>query len=250
MPAAIAAIDEARRVGRRRQRRHVPYTGAAPASRPWSRRGRGGREAVREPVDPAIRARAREEMLDQSRMRTGSRSRLADRRGVMPIGFLHPREPRVRGTPAERHRGRARTGLGGGRVRPCSSGAAAHRHVYFLMDESNLALQLRQPWIKDLDGRRRRRPGVGGPAGPMHPRGYGTSRASSALTSATRCVIGLEDARAQDDLGRRRPARSSGTAASARGLRRGRVVLTGNHRRRGRLSRRRTSSPWGCGTSG
>jgi N-acyl-D-amino-acid deacylase len=195
MEAAIAAIDEARAGGVDVSADMYPYTGAGTGLTsvmpPWV--AAGGR-LYDNLLDPAVRARVRAEVLHPPADADWEPlADLAGPEGVVPIGFQDPANRAYAGRPlseiaAER---------GQDWVDAVFDLLTKERQristVYFLMDEANLALQLRQPWMKVSTDAGGVDPAWAGD-GPLHPRVYGTYPRVLGRYVREQAVIGLEDA--------------------------------------------------------
>ena len=192
---AIAKIDSARRAGLDVQADMYPYTAGGTALAacvpPWASANDRLLANLR---DPAVRAELKAEMLEQVPARAAWENlcQLATPEGVRVTGFRRPALQAFEGkTLADIARTRGTNwvdavmdltleengGLGG---------------MFFLMSEENVALQLRQPWIK-----------FGTDAGGMdpdsatslaHPRAYGTFPRVLGHYVRDERVLPLEDA--------------------------------------------------------
>jgi N-acyl-D-aspartate/D-glutamate deacylase len=118
---------------------------------------------------------------------------LAGPEGVVPIGFQDPANRAYAGRPlseiaAERGQDWVDTVFD-----LLTKERQRISTVYFLMDEANLALQLRQPWMKVSTDAGGVDPAWAGD-GPLHPRAYGTYPRVLGRYVREQAVIGLEDA--------------------------------------------------------
>ncbi|MGH2459227.1 MAG: N-acyl-D-amino-acid deacylase family protein [Chloroflexota bacterium] len=189
MPEAIAAIDRARADGVDVAANMYPYlasgTGLAAALPDWAQAD--GRLAENL-ADPTTRARIREGILAPS-----SRGVLAGPDGILVVGLRQPENRRWNGRTlaqiaAECEREWPDTLLD--LVAAEGPWASAN---YFMMTEENLALQMRQPWIKfstDAAGLDPERPG----GVLVHPRAYGTYPRILGRYVREQGVLPLEDA--------------------------------------------------------
>ena len=169
VPEAIATIDGARAAGVDVAANMYPYvasgTGLAAALPDWAQAD--GRLAENL-ADPPTRARIRTGILSPS-----SRGSLAGPDGILVVGLRRPGSRRWNG------RTLAQIATEVGKEWPdilidlvASEGPWASAN-YFMMSEENLALQMRQPWIKfstDAPGLDPEQPG----GVLVHPRAYGT----------------------------------------------------------------------------
>jgi dihydroorotase/N-acyl-D-amino-acid deacylase len=189
IPEAITTIDRARAEGVDIAADMYPYiasgTGLAAAMPDWAQAEGRLADNLR---DPATRARIREEILD-----TGSRGVMAGPEGVLVVGLRRDEHQALNGKTLAQiaaERGEEWPDTLMSLVEAEGPWAAA---IYFMMTEANLALQLRQPWIKistdagGLDPERR-----GGVL--VHPRAYGTYPRVLGHYVRDQGVIPLEDA--------------------------------------------------------
>ena len=189
MPEAIALIERARAEGVDIAANMYPYiasgTGLGAALPDWAQAEGRLADNLR---DPATRERVREGILAPD-----SRGSLAGPDGILVVGL---RQPELR-----QHNGQTLAQIAAARgedwtetlmdlVLAEGPWAAA---IYFLMHEDNLALQMRQPWIKFSTD-------AGGldPAGDdlvlVHPRAYGTYPRVLGHYVREKGAIPLEDA--------------------------------------------------------
>ena len=143
--------------------------------------------------DPAIRARVRAEMAGAAGAEGGAML-ARDPTVVMPIGMKLPEHQqyvgqRVSAIAAARGQDWIDTILDllATEGQPIST-------IYFQMGEENLALQLRQPWVKVSTDAGGVDPTWAAAQGPVHPRGYGTYPRVLGKYVREDGVIPLEDA--------------------------------------------------------
>lgn len=194
MPAIITMIDRARAEGVDVTADMYPYTGAGTGLMsvlpPWADAGGKFFENLR---DPEARARIRAEALAPS----SDWEPLADLcgpEGVMPLGLRLPEH--------QGYVGRRLSAIAAERGQHWVDAAidllAAERQrigtVYFMMDEENLRLQLRQPWMKISTDAGGLDPAWAKAEGPYHPRAYGTYPRVLGRYVRDESVIPLEDA--------------------------------------------------------
>jgi dihydroorotase/N-acyl-D-amino-acid deacylase len=144
-------------------------------------------------ADPAIRAQVREEVLHPD----GEWEAMADwagPEGVMPVGFEQPELRRFNGmrlTDIAAEWGKDWIDTA------CDLLVAEQQligTIYFSMSEDNLALQLRQPWIKISTDAGGLDPAWAAESGPTHPRAYGTYTRVLGKYVREEGVLTLEDA--------------------------------------------------------
>jgi len=192
MPQAIARITAARAAGLDITADMYPYiasgTGLTACLPPWSAEGGKLFANLR---DPDMRARIRDEVLEPSGDWEAQVS-LAGPENVMPIGFRLPENMQYAG------------------MRLSEIAAARGQHwvdalldllaaegqsvatIYFKMTEDNLALQLRQPWVKISTDAGGIDPATA--TALVHPRAYGTYTRVLGKYVREEGVIPLEDA--------------------------------------------------------
>jgi N-acyl-D-amino-acid deacylase len=189
---AIAKIDSARRAGLDVQANMYPYTaggtGLSACLPPWAS---ADNKLLDNLKDPATRARIRAEML-QDRTEWENLCQLAGPEGVLLLGLRKDENKRFVG----KRLGEVAAMLGKDAPDAIMDLLIAEEQrigtVYFLMSEENIALQLRQPWMKfgtdaggmDPDSAR----------GPSHPRAYGNFPRILGKYVRDEGVIPLEDA--------------------------------------------------------
>jgi dihydroorotase/N-acyl-D-amino-acid deacylase len=174
MPAAIAAIEQARAVGVDVTADMYPYaasgTGLSALLPPWA--DADGR-LYQNLADPVMRAKIRAEVLEPS----GDWEAMAHNTtpaGVMPIGFRLPEHRSYVGMRLSaiaelrgQHWVDAALDLLAAEGQRIST-------IYFSMDEANVRMQLGLPWIKIATDAGGQDPAWAAALGPVHPRGYGT----------------------------------------------------------------------------
>jgi dihydroorotase/N-acyl-D-amino-acid deacylase len=174
MPAAIAAIEEARATGVDVTADMYPYaasgTGLSALLPPWA--DADGR-LYQNLADPVMRAKIRAEVLEPS----GDWEAMAHNTtpaGVMPIGFRLPEHQTYVGMRLSaiaelrgQHWVDAALDLLAAEGQRIST-------IYFSMDEANVRMQLGLPWIKIATDAGGQDPAWAAALGPVHPRGYGT----------------------------------------------------------------------------
>ena len=189
---AIAKIDSARRAGLDVQANMYAYTaggtGLSACLPPWASADGKLLDNLR---DPATRARIRAEMV-QERTEWENLCQLAGPEGVLLLGLRKDENKRFVG----KRLGEVSATLGREWPDAIMDLLIAEEQrigtVYFLMAEENIALQLRQPWMKfgtdaggfDPDSAR----------GPTHPRAYGNYPRILGKYVREEGVIPLEDA--------------------------------------------------------
>lgn len=174
MPAAIAAIEEARAAGVDVTADMYPYaasgTGLSAILPPWADADGKLYENL---ADPLMRAKIRAEVLEPS----GDWEAMAHNttpEGVMPIGFRREEH--------QAYIGRRLAEIADLRDQHWVDAAldllAAEGQridtIYFSMDEANVRMQLGLPWIKIATDAGGYDPAWAAPLGPVHPRAYGT----------------------------------------------------------------------------
>ena len=168
---AIAKIDSARRAGLDVQANMYAYTaggtGLSACLPPWAS---ADGKLLDNLKDPAARARMRAEML-QERTEWENLCQLAGPEGVLLLGLRKDENKRFVG----KRLAEVATALGKEVPDAIMDLLIAEEQrigtVYFLMAEENIALQLRQPWMKfgtDAGGF-----DPDSATGPSHPRAYG-----------------------------------------------------------------------------
>ena len=194
MAEAIARIEAARATGVDVTADMYPYaasgTGLDSVLPPWVAEGGRFFETL---ADPATRERIRAEVLAPS----GGWEPLAHGigpEGVMPVGFERPENLQYAGKRLDEI---AKT-RGQHWVDAVFDLLLAERHriftIYFGMDEANVALGLRQPWVKIGTDAGGVDPIWAADLGPTHPREYGTYPRILGKYVRDERVLTLEDA--------------------------------------------------------
>ena len=194
MPEVIERIGRARAEGVDVTADMYPYTangtGLTSVLPPWIE---ADGKLFENLADPAVRARLCEEVLHPS----GDWEAMADwagPEGIMPVGFERPE--------LRRFNGRRLTDIAAERGQDwieCVFDLLLEEHhkistIYFSMDDDNLRLQLRQPWIKISTDAGGLDPAWAAPVGPVHPRAYGTYPRVLGTYVREEGVLTLEDA--------------------------------------------------------
>jgi dihydroorotase/N-acyl-D-amino-acid deacylase len=194
MPAAIAAIAEARAAGVDVTADMYPYaasgTGLSAILPPWASAGAGLYANL---ADPALRAKIRAEVLAPA----GDWEAMAHNTtpaGVMPIGFQRPEHQAYVGLRLDeiaemrgQHWVDAALDLLAAEGQRIST-------IYFSMDEANVRRQLSLPWIKIATDAGGYDPAWAVARGPVHPRSYGTYPRVLGHYVRDEQVLALEDA--------------------------------------------------------
>ncbi|MCB0044428.1 MAG: D-aminoacylase [Caldilineaceae bacterium] len=193
MPGVIEQISQARRTGVDITADMYPYaasgTGLSAVLPPWAMAEGKLYENLR---DPEMRARIKEEMLHPSGDWEPMGTR--DPSAVMPIGFElaeNKQYTALRLTQIAEQRGQDWVDTVFDLL---ASEEQRISTIYFSMDEENLRLQLRQPWIKISTDAGGFDPAWAEPLGPYHPRAYGTYPRVLGRYVREEGIITLEDA--------------------------------------------------------
>ncbi|CAA9554415.1 MAG: N-acyl-D-amino-acid deacylase, partial [uncultured Thermomicrobiales bacterium] len=194
MPEAIARIDAARAAGLDVTADMYPYvaggTGLSSVLPPWVAEGGRFYERLR---DPATRARVRAEALAPSG-EWEAMGTLAGPEGIVPVGLERPEHAAFRGrTLAEIAAARGADWLDTA-IDLLVAEEQRISTIYTMMSEENLALQLRQPWMKISTDAGGVDPTWAAAFGPTHPRAYGTYPRVLGKYVREEDVIPLEDA--------------------------------------------------------
>ena len=194
MPEVIRRIEAARADGLDVTADMYPYVGAgtglASVLPPWLAEGGKFFERL---TDPAVRARVRHEVenFDGSWEALGNR---AGPEGVMPLSFVKPEHREYVGKRlSDIAASRGQDWIDAAMDLLVAEGQRIFT-VYFVMGEENLALQLRQPWIKVSTDAGGMDPAWAKERGPVHPRAYGTYTRVLGKYVRDEGVIPLEDA--------------------------------------------------------
>ncbi len=194
MPEAIARIEAARSEGVDVTADMYPYaasgTGLDSVLPPWVAEGGRFFETL---ADPAVRERIRAEVLSPS----GDWEPLAHGigpEGVMPVGFERPENLQYAG----KRLSEIAEMRGQHWLESVFELLLAERHriftIYFGMDEANVALGLRQPWVTIGTDSGGVDPAWAADLGPTHPREYGTYPRILGKYVREEGVLTLEDA--------------------------------------------------------
>ena len=174
MPAAIAAIEEARAAGLDVTADMYPYaasgTGLSAILPPWAD---ADGKLYQNLADPAMRAKIRAEILEASghweAMAHNTRAT-----GIMPIGFRLPEHQAYVGKRlSEIAELRGQHWVDAALDLLAAEGQRIGT-IYFSMDEANVRMQLGLPWIKISTDAGGYDPAWAARLGPVHPRSYGT----------------------------------------------------------------------------
>lgn len=194
MPATIDLINRARAEGVDITADMYPYaasgTGLTSILPPWAAADGKFYDNLR---DPVMRAKIKAEALNPS----GDWEAMVQENGpenVMPVGFYKPEN--------KQYVGRRLAAIAAERGQDWVDAAMdlllseeqRIGTIYFSMNEENLKLQLRQPWIKISTDAGGFDPAWGKAWGPIHPRGYGTYPRVLGKFVRDEGVIPLEDA--------------------------------------------------------
>ena len=172
MPEAIAKIDNARRSGQDVGADMYPYTAGATGLTacfpPWSA---ADGKLFENLANPEMRAKMKVEMA-QAKTDWENMGQLAGPENILIVALRQPQNNRFNG---KRLSEIAEMEKKDWRDSAMDLVLSEHRRVetiYFLMNEENLALQLRQPWIKIGTDSGAMNPEAA--TGLAHPRAYGT----------------------------------------------------------------------------
>ena len=193
-PEAIARIEAARAAGLDVTADMYPYvaggTGLSSVLPPWLAEGGKFYDNLR---DPAIRARARADVLNPS----GDWEDMGNQagpEGILPLGFQKAENRRYAGrTLAEIAAERGQDWLDAA-IDLLISEEQRIFTVYFMMSEENLRLNLRQPWMKISTDAGGVDPDWAAANGPTHPRSYGTYPRVLGKYARDEGVLSLEEA--------------------------------------------------------
>ena len=174
IPSVIARINEARASGIDITADQYPYvgsgTGLSSVMPPWAHAGGKFFENLR---DPEMRAKIREASLNPS----GDWEPMADLctpYGVMPVGFEKEHNRQYAGKRlTEIAEMRNQHWIDAAMDLLLDEGQRIGT-IYFTITEDNMAMQLQQPWNKISTDAGGMDPAWAKPAGPTHPRAYGT----------------------------------------------------------------------------
>jgi N-acyl-D-amino-acid deacylase len=192
MAQVIARIDRARAEGLDIAADMYPYiasgTGLSASLPPWASAEGKLFDNLR---DPAIRAKIRDAVVEPDGTWEAQVTQVGPE-GVMPIGFRKPENMHYAGKRLAEIAGMRNQHWSDALIDLVADEGQAISTIYFKMSEENLALQLRQPWIKISTD-------AGGidPAhatGLVHPRAYGTYTRVLGKYVREEKVLPLEDA--------------------------------------------------------
>ncbi len=194
MAEVIARIDRARAEGLDIAADMYPYiasgTGLSAALPPWASAEGKLFANLR---DPEMRAKIRDEVLEPSGDWEAQVTQVGPE-GVMPIGFQKPENRQYAG----KRLSEIAAVRGQHWVDAMIDLIADEGHsigtIYFKMSEENLALQLRQPWVKVSTDAGGIDPAWAAERGPTHPRAYGTYTRVLGKYVREEGVLTLEDA--------------------------------------------------------
>jgi N-acyl-D-aspartate/D-glutamate deacylase len=174
MPAAIAAIEEARAAGLDVTADMYPYaasgTGLTAILPPWADADGQLYQNLR---DPLMRAKIRAEVLHPA----GDWEAMAHNTtpaGVMPIGFQRPEHQPYVGRRLDEIADMRGQHWVDAALDLLSAEGQRISTIYFSMDEANVRMQLGLPWIKIATDAGGHDPAWAAALGPVHPRAYGT----------------------------------------------------------------------------
>jgi dihydroorotase/N-acyl-D-amino-acid deacylase len=193
-PEVIARIAAAREAGLDVTADMYPYvaggTGLSSVLPPWLAEGGKFYDNLR---DPAIRARAREAVLNPS----GDWEDMGNQagpEGVVPLGFQRPENRQYAGhSLAEIAVMRGQDWLDAA-IDLLIAEEQRIFTVYFMMSEENLRLNLQQPWMKISTDAGGMDPAWAAANGPTHPRSYGTYPRVLGHYVRGEAILTLEDA--------------------------------------------------------
>lgn len=194
MPATIDLINRARADGVDITADMYPYaasgTGLTSVLPAWAAADGKFYENLR---DPAMRAKIKAEALNPS----GDWEAMASENGpenVMPVGFYKPENQQYVGKRLSEIAEQRGQDWVDATMDLLLSEEQRIGTIYFSMNEENLKLQLRQPWIKISTDAGGFDPAWGKEWGPIHPRGYGAYPRVLGKFVRDEGVIPLEDA--------------------------------------------------------
>jgi N-acyl-D-amino-acid deacylase len=174
MPAAIGMINEARAAGQDVTADMYPYiaggTGLTSVLPPWAAADGKLYDNLR---DPAMRAKIREAALNPSGD-WEAMGKLNGPDGIVPVGLEKPELKRYNGMRLSAIAAERGTDWLDTAIDLLVAEGQRISTIYFMMTEENLALQLRQPWIKISTDAGGVDPAWAAERGPTHPRSYGT----------------------------------------------------------------------------
>lgn len=194
MRDVIALINKARAEGLDVTADMYPYTaggtGLTSVLPPWAAADGKLYDNIR---DPAMRAKIRSEALNPS----GDWEAMADLigpEGVMPIGFEKPENKKYTGKRLSEIASMRGQDWVDAVFDLLSSEEQRISTIYFFIDEENVKLQYRQPWVMVSTDAGGVNPEWAAERGPVHPRAYGTFTRVLGKYVREEGVITLEDA--------------------------------------------------------
>ncbi len=194
MPKLIASIEAARAGGQDITCDMYPYTGAGTGLTsvlpPWAAAGGKLYENVR---DAAMRAKIRSEALHPA----GDWEAMADLcgpEGVMPVGFTLPEHQVYVGKRLSEIAAMRNQEWVDAAMDLLAAEGQRISTIYYMMDEENVKLQLRQPWVMVGTDAGGLDPAWAAPLGPYHPRAYGSYPRILGKYVREEKVLPLEDA--------------------------------------------------------
>ncbi|HEX5504160.1 MAG TPA: amidohydrolase family protein, partial [Thermomicrobiales bacterium] len=194
MAQVIERIDAARAAGVDVAADMYPYvasgTGLSAILPGWASAGGKLFENLR---DPATRAKIREDMA-QAVAGQGGSIILRDPNDIMPIGFKLPEHQGYVGQRLSAIAAERGTDWIDAALELLAAEGQRISTIYFQMQEENVALQLRQPWIKVSTDAGGVDPAWAASRGPVHPRAYGTYPRALGKYVREEGVLTLEDA--------------------------------------------------------
>jgi N-acyl-D-aspartate/D-glutamate deacylase len=175
MPAVIERIHRARADGLDVTADMYPYaasgTGLSAILPTWTAEGGRLYERLR---DPGVRRRVRDFLEGRVEDDGMGLETLGGAHGIMPVGFLRPEHQAYVGKRLDEIAAmRGQDWIEAALDLLVAEGQRIST-FFFSMDEANLRLQVRQPWIKFSTDAGGHDPAWAKAFGPVHPRGYGT----------------------------------------------------------------------------
>jgi N-acyl-D-amino-acid deacylase len=175
MPAVIERIHRARADGLDVTADMYPYaasgTGLSAILPTWTAEGGRLYERLR---DPEVRRRVRDFLEGRVEDDGMGLETLGGAHGIMPVGFLRPEHQAYVGKRLDEIADMRGQDWIDATLDLLVAEGQRISTFFFSMDEANLRLQLRQPWIKFSTDAGGHDPAWAKAFGPVHPRGYGT----------------------------------------------------------------------------
>jgi N-acyl-D-amino-acid deacylase len=175
MPAVIERIHRARADGLDVTADMYPYaasgTGLSAILPTWTAEGGRLYERLR---DPEVRRRVRDFLEGRVEDDGMGLETLGGAHGIMPVGFLRPEHQAYVGRRLDEIADMRGQDWIDATLDLLVAEGQRISTFFFSMDEANLRLQLRQPWIKFSTDAGGHDPAWAKAFGPVHPRGYGT----------------------------------------------------------------------------